>query len=173
MVKTIILPNLRPFLPGIIRIAYMIYNWLNWHAIKFHNSVPKNNNFDYMYMPCQFQDDIFVAKWDMNTWIYKWIWEILFKLKPANWPSTLTIAHGQQTCRNHEKRTKTQTKTWKCFAKDFQILSSSEGFLSITQTDLTHPPSEISKDTHDRKKTLYPYTVHKSWIWLRYYKEWI
>ena len=83
-----------------------------------------------MYMPCQFQDDIFEANWNMNTQIYQWIWEILFKSLPANWPSTLTIAHGQQTCRNHEKKTKTQTKTWKCFAKDIQILSSSEGFLS-------------------------------------------
>ena len=59
-----------------------------------------------MYMPCQFQDDIFEAQWNMNTWIYKWFWEKLFKFLPANWPSTLTIAHGQQTCRNHEKKDK-------------------------------------------------------------------
>ena len=111
---------------------------------------------------CKFQDDIFEAKWDMNTWIYKWIWEKLFKFLPANWPSNLTIAHGQQTCRNHEKRTKTQTKTWKCFAKDIQILSSSEGFPShysdvimgtiVSQiTSLTIVYSTVYSDADQRK----------------------
>ena len=48
-----------------------------------------------------------------------------------------------------KKGQKTQTKTWKCFTKDLQILSSSEGFPPIAPIDLTHPPSEISKDIHE------------------------